>query len=219
MNADNKLTILVIDDHQLILEGTVKVLKDKYQDAEITTVKNARDAIAILSEIKPNAVILDLSIPKQIGNTAEVETGIELLEQIMTHYPNLNIVIQSSNIRTLIRIKDKIDNHQGGFTIADKSISEREMLSRVAWSMEGITHTKDLKISITIKPEWQELIELANQGLQDKAIAKKLNSTERTIRHYWTKIQDVLGVYPDPNAQTNLRVCTLNAARQEGLID
>jgi DNA-binding NarL/FixJ family response regulator len=55
------------------------------------------------------------------------------------------------------------------------------------------------------------------QGLQDKAIAEQMNISERTVRHYWTKIQDVLGVYPDEGI--NIRVQTGIRARQEGLID
>jgi DNA-binding NarL/FixJ family response regulator len=56
-----------------------------------------------------------------------------------------------------------------------------------------------------------------NEGLQDTAIAERINVAERTVRHYWTKIQDVLGVYPD--AGKNLRIQTEIRAREEGLID
>ncbi|NEN99535.1 MAG: DNA-binding response regulator, partial [Moorea sp. SIO3I7] len=44
---------------------------------------------------------------------------------------------------------------------------------------------------------------------------------ERAVRTYWTKIQDVLGVYPQDCKQEgkNIRITTLNRAREEGLID
>jgi len=62
------------------------------------------------------------------------------------------------------------------------------------------------------------LLRLAfEEGLQDKAIAQKMNIAERTVRHYWTKLQDVLEIYPEDSK--NLRILTLKRAREEGLID
>jgi DNA-binding NarL/FixJ family response regulator len=55
------------------------------------------------------------------------------------------------------------------------------------------------------------------KGLQDKAIADRMNVSERSVRHYWTKIQDALQVYPDEG--TNIRIQTEIRAREEGLID
>ncbi|MDV3001585.1 MAG: hypothetical protein N5P05_003191 [Chroococcopsis gigantea SAG 12.99] len=92
------------------------------------------------------------------------------------------------------------------------------MLTRLNWAMEGVTHTKDLKNGVEVKPEWLEVLRLAfEEGLQDKAIAKQINVSERMVRHYWTKLQDALGIYPEDDK--NLRVLTLKRAREEGLID
>ncbi|MEO1352887.1 MAG: LuxR C-terminal-related transcriptional regulator, partial [Cyanobacteria bacterium J06635_15] len=68
------------------------------------------------------------------------------------------------------------------------------------------------------RPEWLEVLQLAfREGLQDKAIAEKMSISERTVRHYWTKVQDALGVYP--NAGKNIRIQTEIRSREEGLID
>ena len=69
-----------------------------------------------------------------------------------------------------------------------------------------------------VKPEWLEVLILAFQeGLQDKAIAERMQITTRTVLHYWTKIRDVLGVYPEEGK--NLRIQTEMRAREEGFID
>jgi hypothetical protein len=44
-----------------------------------------------------------------------------------------------------------------------------------------------------------------------------MHRAERSVRTYWTKIQDVLGVYPEEGK--NMRIQTEIRARQEGLID
>ncbi|AFY78184.1 MAG: response regulator transcription factor [Hydrococcus sp. C42_A2020_068] len=214
-----KHKILVIDDHELILDGTLNVLKQQYPEAEILTAQTAREAIEQVENFQPDLVVMDLSIPETLGMTAQTNTGIQLLQKLMKQYPTLNLTVQSSYVNALVRLKHEIDAHQGGFTIADKSISEHEMLMRVNWALQRITHTKDLKkIGIEIKPEWLEVLKLAfEEGLQDRAIAKRMNVSERMVRHYWTKVQDVLEVYPEDDK--NLRVLTLKRAREKGLLD
>ena len=64
-------------------------------------------------------------------------------------------MVQSSYVKALTRIKHEIDSHQGGFTLADKGLSTQDMLMRMNWSLQGITHTKDLKTQLEIKSELQ----------------------------------------------------------------
>lgn len=213
--------ILVIDDHESVLSGTIDVLRKKYVDAEFITATNASKVLDKLSKLQPSLLVMDLSIPEEIGTMARPDTGIQLLRTLMKDYPNLNIVVQSAHVRTLVRIRPDIDVHKGGFTIADKSLSSQEMLTRVDWALQGLTHTKDIKSmqrGLEVKPEWLRVLTLAfEEGLQDKAIAERMCVTERMVRHYWSKLQDSLGVYPEEGK--NIRIQTEMRARDEGLID
>lgn len=214
--------ILVVDDHQLILGGTLEVLRKQYPEAEILTTKTAQETINQLSSFQPDLIVVDLSIPEKPGMIAQIDTGIQLLQKLMKKYPNLNIMVQTSSPKALVRIRHDIDNHQGGFTVADKGLDDQQRLIRVNLTLEGGTHTKDLGRRIEVKPEWLELLRLASsEELQDKAIAEQMNIAERTVRNYWTKIQDVLSIYPEDSKKerTNIRLKTLNNAREEGLID
>lgn len=213
--------ILVIDDHESVLGGTLGVLLRQYPEAEVLTAQTAESAHEQVSRFEPDLVVMDLSIPEQPGVTARAETGIQLLKTVMKKYPNLNLVVQSTYVKALVRIKPDIDAHKGGFTVADKSLSSKEMLTRVDWALQGLTHTKDIRAMQTgleVKPEWLTVLTLAFQeGLQDKAIAERMRVAERTVRHYWTKIQDVIEVYPEEGK--NIRIQTEMRAREEGLID
>lgn len=213
--------ILVIDDHESVLSGTIDVLRKNYVDAEFITATNASKVLDKLSKLQPSLLVMDLSIPEEIGTMARPDTGIQLLRTLMKDYPNLNIVVQSAHVRTLVRIRPDIDVHKGGFTIADKSLSSQEMLTRVDWALQGLTHTKDIKSmqrGLEVKPEWLRVLTLAfEEGLQDKAIAERMCVTERMVRHYWSKLQDSLGVYPEEGK--NIRIQTEMQARDEGLID
>jgi DNA-binding NarL/FixJ family response regulator len=215
------LKILVIDDHESVLGGTLNILKKNYPNAEFFTAINAHDAIEQVSKLQPDVIVMDLSIPQNQGMTARPDNGIKMLKTLIQQYPDLNIVVQSAHVRTLIRIRLDIDNHKGGFTIADKSLSAQEMLIRVDWALQGLTHTKDIKKNhsgLEVKPEWLKVLNLAfEEGLQDKAIAEEMCISERMVRHYWSKLQDALNVYPEEGK--NIRIQTEKRAREEGLID
>ncbi|WP_254721760.1 response regulator [Kovacikia minuta] len=194
-----KQKLLIIDDHELVLGGTLSVLKQSYPDAEIQTAQTAQAAPSQIEQMQPDLVVVDLSMPDETGETARTETGIQLLRKLMQHHPTLNIVVQSAHVRALVRLKPAIDDHQGGFTVADKSLRMQDMLKMVDLSLAGQTCTpKEMRKGLEVKPEWLEVLKLASyEELQDNAIAKRMNVSERTVRHYWTKIQDALGVYPD----------------------
>lgn len=213
--------ILVIDDHELVLGGTLDVLRRQYPDAKTLTAQTAEIAQTQVINFQPDLVVIDLSIPEKRGVTARTETGIQLLKTLMKNFPTLNIVVQSANVKSLVRIKPDIDAHKGGLTVADKSLSSKDMLTRVDWALQGLTHTKDIKgmqTGLEVKPEWLTVVTLAFQeGLQDKAIAERMRVSERMVRHYWTKVQDALGVYPEDGK--NIRIQTEMRAREEGLID
>ncbi len=218
------LQILVVDDHEVVLGGTIDLLKRQYPQATILTAQTVDAALYQVEAHLPDLVVLDLSLPETQGGTAQAEAGVQLLKTLMQSYPTLNLTVQSTHVKALVRIKPEIDRHKGGFTVADKGLSSREMLTRVDWALNGITHTKDIRPGRTleVKPDWLTVLKLAfHEGLQDRAIAKRMQVSERTVRHYWTKIQDVLDVYPDEDKQDgkNIRIQTEIRAREEGLID
>jgi DNA-binding NarL/FixJ family response regulator len=221
LSANKLLKILVIDDHESVLSGTIDILKKNYPSAEFITAINVNNTLEQLTSFQPDLIVMDLSIPEEKGLTARPDNVIQLLNILMQKYPHLNIVVQSAHARTLVRIRLDIDSHKGGFTIADKSISTQEMLTRVDWALQGLTHTKDIKgiySGLEVKPEWLKVLNLAFQeGLQDKAIAEEMCVSERMVRHYWSKLQDALNVYPEEGK--NIRIQTENKARSEGLID
>jgi DNA-binding NarL/FixJ family response regulator len=212
-------TILVVDDHESVLSSTVSILKQRCPSAEFLTASAAEAALKHLKTSKVDLAVIDLSIPEKRGDAAQPENGIRLLRNLMEQYPTLNIVVQSAHVKTLIRLKPAIATHEGGFTIADKSLPMQEMLVKVDWALQGVIYTpEEMRTGLEVKPEWIEVLKLAFQeGLQDKAIAERMNVAERTVRNYWTKIQDALLVYPSEGK--NIRIQTQLQAREKGLID
>ena len=219
MNTISSLKILIVDDHEAVLNGTLSTLKAEYPTATIDTAITAQEVFIQLAENVPELLLVDLALPETPGEPPQTETGIRLLRTIMETYLDLNIVVQSAHIRSLIRLKPTIDTYQGGFTIADKNLPMKEMLVKVDWAIKGVIYTPPaMRNGMEVRPEWLEVIRLAFQeGLQDKAIAERMKVSERTVRNYWNKAQNILNVYPEEGK--NIRIQTEIRARQEGWID
>ncbi len=136
LTENQVLRILVIHDHESVLGGTVDVLQKEYPTAEFITAINVKNALEQIMISQPDLVVMDLSIPERLGMRARPDIGVQLLRHLMKCYPHLNILVQSAHVRTLVRMRPDIDAHKGGLTIADKSLSTQEMLTRVNWALQ-----------------------------------------------------------------------------------
>ncbi|MEG3836753.1 response regulator transcription factor [Microcoleus sp. Z1_C3] len=214
-----KRTFLVVDDHAMVLGGTLNILKQEYPEAEILTASTAQAAIEQIAQRTPDLVIVDLVMPETIGETAQANSGLQLLKTLMDKYPSLNIVVQSAHVRTLVWLKPSIDNHMGGFTVVDKSHPIKDLLAMVDWALhERISTPREIRNGLQLKPAWMQVLQFAfHESLQDTAIAKRMNVSERTVQCYWSKIRDVLDVHTENDK--NLRIQTEVRAREQGLID
>jgi DNA-binding NarL/FixJ family response regulator len=219
VNQNLKQQIVAIDDHEIILDPMVKLLQQQYPAAEVHIAQTGQRGLELIASLHPDLVVMDLAIPNRAGDKSLAETGVGLVEMLLRQFPTLNIAVLSANVNPLVRLKPQIDNHEGGFTVADKGCAQVEILRKVNMALEGGRYlSRDMKLGLEFKPEWLELLRLAFQeGLTDKMIAKRMNVSEKTVQNYFHKVQDVLEVYTEEGQ--NLRIQTGNRARQAGLID
>ena len=217
LSLQASLKILLVDDaNEIFLSETVEMLNSQYRDAKILTAQTTDIALHQIKLFKP-------------GLKAKISTGIQLLIYIISNHPETNLFVCSEYIETLERIHPKIKVYQKGFVAARKCLSDTEMMQRVDWSLQGLTHLKDIhkdihknKFKSQLKPEWQRLLNLAfREGLQDKVIAQNIRVSERMVRNYWNGLQEVLGIDSGKLKRQgkNIRIVTLNRAREAGLID
>lgn len=223
LSIESQQTFLVTEDHEHTLNGTVIALEQKYPQAKILTAQNTQDALQQVEEFNPNLAIIDIAIPKVQGEASQTDAGLQLLKTLIERHSKLNIVVQSDNFLPLIRLKLAIDKHKGGFTVVAKSQSSKEFLTMVDWALkEQVCTPRDIRNGIELRPEWLKVLQLGcKEGLQDDAIAKRMNVNPKTVQNYWAKIRDVLEIYPDAeeNKDKNIRMLTAVRAREVGLID
>ncbi|MBW4660498.1 MAG: response regulator transcription factor [Drouetiella hepatica Uher 2000/2452] len=210
---------LVVDDHEAILAGTIPALQARYPTVEILTAKHRQSAEQQVALYRPDLAIIDLSLPELPHAVPNTEVGIQLLQALMHTHPAPNLMVLSTNIKPLVRLKPAINAYEGGFAAIDKSLPIREMLKYVDLALRGSIY---LPSEVRSRPEfdrrWLEVLRLKFQeGLSEKAIAEQMKISDRTVRNYWIRIQDALNVYDHPHK--DLRVQIEIAARKAGLLN
>lgn len=217
--APVKQTFIVVDDHEAILEGTIPALKGKYPEAEILTAQDAQTALSLVERYHPDLVIVDLCLPEKPHAAATAEVGMQLLKTLMENTPAPNLVVLSTNVKPLVRLKPMINAYEGGFAAMDKSLPIREMLKFIDLALRGsIYMSTELRSRPEFDRKWIEVLTLKFQeGLTDKAIAQRMKVSDRTVRNYWIRLQDSLGVYDEPGKELKIQIEI--AARKIGLIN
>jgi DNA-binding NarL/FixJ family response regulator len=117
-----------------------------------------------------------------------------------------------------VRLKPIINAYEGGFAAMDKSLPIKEMLRLIDVVLRGSIYlSPELRSRPEFDRKWLEVLKLKFQeGLTDKAIAEKMKVSDRTVRNYWIRLQDALGVCEEPGKE--LRIQMEIAARKIGLI-
>ncbi|NEQ34390.1 MAG: response regulator transcription factor, partial [Leptolyngbya sp. SIO4C5] len=96
-----KLKVLVVEDHPVVLEGTLSILKQFYSDLETRAVDTEEKALKEIFQYRPDLIILDFQIPEKENDLTKLDTGVDLLKKIMKRYPEQNLAVQSSFVSAL----------------------------------------------------------------------------------------------------------------------
>jgi DNA-binding NarL/FixJ family response regulator len=194
-----KIKILLVDDHQIILDGVKTMI---VEEADIDFIGCASNGVKALEMIKlhsPDIVISDISMPDM--------TGIELTGQIQELYPNSKVLILS-----MYTTDDYIYNaiKAGARGILPKQDTTREMLLEAVRTiyageqyfapkisknlmknyLSGVkkgTNSEDTrKYSLTQREK--EILKLYVEGLSNQEVADKLNISIRTVETHKNNI-------------------------------
>jgi DNA-binding NarL/FixJ family response regulator len=85
----NTITVLLADDHAIIREGVMELLKQEKDMAVIGEAENGHQAVAAVRQLRPDVVVMDISMPQL--------NGMEAARQILQHSPGTRIIILSAH--------------------------------------------------------------------------------------------------------------------------
>lgn len=87
------IKIGIVDDHQLLREGLISLLKNHPEITVVFEAENGKEALQALQSHEVDVLLLDLELP--------VMSGGEAYEKIKTKYPKLKVIVLSSHFKDL----------------------------------------------------------------------------------------------------------------------
>ena len=198
--------ILMVDDHQLMIEGykAMLALNKEQHTVEVTTANTCEEAYTIISDAKNtnyfDLVFLDYSIPsypeKKILNGEDL--GILIRKQM----PNTKIIMLTAHFDA-IRLYNVVKKINPNGLLIKSDFKPPQLLEAFETVLRGelyMTSTAKEKLKEPLftqgllDSEDRKIIELLSQGLQIKSIADKMNVSEDKIKKRKSKIKDLLGI-------------------------
>ena len=186
---NNKTTILVADDHPLLLEGLRTALLDlDFNVLEGAT--NGAQALEIIISKKPAIAILDISMP--------LLTGFEVIKKCQTAAVDTKFIILTSYKEKGFVLKAK-KMKISGYLLKDESFSEVKKCIQSALKNEFYTSaifnevfTQEFSHQIErikyLSPSERTIILLISKGNPTKAIAEILLVSARTVDKHRSNI-------------------------------
>ena len=200
-----KTSILIIDDHPLFREGLKAIIERDSHFEVIGEAGNGREGLQLTKKLKPDVIIVDISLPDR--------SGIQLTREIRTFLSTTRILIVSMHSK----IDYIAEAFQAGATgyVVKESASERllqglESVVRGDYFLDSsVSHAvvenlmksplKEAKITDadydTLTPREQEVMRLLAEGLSSKKVAEKLFISPKTVENHRANIMNKLGLH------------------------
>jgi len=198
-------SIIIIDDHPLFREGLKTIISRDDRFKVIGEAGSGHEGLEITKRLKPDLVIVDISLPDQ--------SGIQLTRDLRRLFSETKILIVSMHSK----IDYIAEAFQAGATgyVVKESASERLLqgLKSVAkgdyYLDSSVSHAvvenlmksplKAAKITdadyATLTPREQEVMRFLAEGLSSKAVAEKLFISPKTVENHRANIMNKLGLH------------------------
>jgi len=92
-NKRESARILIVDDHPVFREGLVGVLAGQRNLSVVGQANHARQAMNAMEKLRPDLVLLDLSLPDK--------SGLEFVKDLRAIYPDMGVLVISMHDETL----------------------------------------------------------------------------------------------------------------------
>lgn len=197
----NKKRILVVDDHFVVREGLKLIFETEENYEVIGEAEDGEKAIMLIEKLKPNVILLDLSMPKMNG----IETIKALNEKsnlvpiiILTTYNEDNLIREALSLgakgyllkdttrENLIRT---VDAAIRGEILIQPEISK----SIFSFKKEEQKQSSD-SFNIAITERELFILQAIARGCTSKEIAFDMGISERTVKAHLTNIYSKLKV-------------------------
>lgn len=196
----SKIKILLVDDHQIIIDGLKSLLNNTDEIVVSGEANNGREALRILDLIGIDVVLMDIDMP--------ILNGIDTLKEIRKKGQEVKVIILSMHNEAGM-IKSLMNIGANGYLL--KSSPQDEVINAIRKVAGGHQYfSTEVTLSLLNKtqnnsPESSpqielltdretEIIQLIAEGFSNKEIGNKLFISHRTVDTHRTNIMKKLNV-------------------------
>jgi DNA-binding NarL/FixJ family response regulator len=192
-----KTTIVLVDDHAVVRAGVRRLLEQEPLFEVIGEAESGEKAYQIFGELKPDVMVIDLSMPGM--------GGLEAIRRILMRYEKAKILVLSMH-EDLSFANQALKLGAKGYLIknalADDLVKSIETVSNgevflsaeiaKKMAMQSISGDKDPIHELSAREF--EIFRLLAEGLDIDAIASTLNISSKTVSNYQTMIKQKLDI-------------------------
>jgi DNA-binding NarL/FixJ family response regulator len=202
-SKEKQIRVLLAEDHTLVRQGFRRILED---DPGITVVGEARtglEAIEQCKELKPDVVVMDLSMPELGGleATAEVlKANPQIKILILSMYSNEAYVRKAFELGAkgyILKNAIEVDLTRAVMALAEgqayfsPGVSHIVLESMKAGTFQGTSQDPYEKLTLREK----EVLQLIAQGKSNKEIATLLNISVNTVAVHRARVMETLNLH------------------------
>lgn len=204
MAPDEKVRILIAVGHKLFQEGLRLILKSEASFEIVGMVNNGLQAIEVISELKPDIVILDISLPEV--------SGVEVIPTIKQKSPDTNalMITHTKDEQAIIKA---IRAGAKGYLSRNTSVADivkaiqvvhggefwvqRKLVTRFIngdFMPDQAGENNPQKKLDALTPREQEVLRSLVKGATNKEIANELFISEKTVKSHLNQVFKKLNV-------------------------
>ena len=200
MDTGKPIRIVIADDHALVREGTRQILEDHPGLVVAGEAQDGEEAVAIVSRLQPDVVLMDIAMPKM--------NGIEATRLIKKESPATSVLILTAYDDDQY-IFALLDAGAAGYLLKNVRGEELAQAVRAVAEGESVLHPaiaakvfkrytrSDQAVDEEIEPltdRESEVLAMAARGLSNKMIARELSLSDRTVQVHLSNIFGKLSV-------------------------
>lgn len=205
-----KIRIMIVDDHPIVREGLVSVLKRDEEFEIVGEAPDGRTAVKRAVSLKPDLILMDLRMP-EMG-------GVEAMKEIRAAAPDIKFLVLTT-YDTDEHIVGALEAGASGYLLKDAprddlfnairtvargdALLQPRVAARLLQHMTGQTQRSNVNNGEEdLSPREIEVLQLVARGYANKEIAARLTITEATVKTHLAHIFQKLGVNDRTEAVT-----------------
>jgi DNA-binding NarL/FixJ family response regulator len=191
--SEQKITVLLADDHALVRRGFRRMLEDDDAIQVVGEAANGDEAIALARTLKPAVVVMDVAMPGT--------NGLAATKTILADNPTIAVLMLSMHSEETL-VRQSMDTGARGYIL--KNALDLDLAGAVKKVAAGetvvdpsVNKPPSLKGERThaLTPRELEVLQLICSGLSNKEIAEKLSLSVNTIAVHRANIMNALGLH------------------------